>query len=100
MAKVVFNENSILSFKEEFNTLSRDIYDSLVVIEREISTIFDSLNTPKSKKNVFEMDVYLENQIKKIDNAISDYNQNFNNIIKGYSDFLDEVEKTVGGNNG
>lgn len=100
MVKVVFDEQNILSVKDEFNVLSRDIYNSLILIEREISTMSESLNTPKSKKNVAEMDLYLESQIKKLDNSISDYNHKFNDIMKSYSDFYDETIKIVGDNNG
>ncbi len=100
MGLIKFDERTLLNVKNVFDTSNDEILTSLEKIYNEYANMSETLNTPKSQKKLPECVDYLNKKVNFVRKSKDNYNLMFDNISKDYHDFSNEVNISVGGNNG
>ncbi len=96
MGLVKFNEETLTTFKDRYNSYTNEIVNALNNISREIGTIDKILNTPKTTKTVPLVLDYYDKQIKYVKNSIDTFNKDLTTIITEYESFDSDVRSMVG----
>lgn len=99
MSVVDFNSVSILDTKNHFNDYNNQIKEALEDLLREVDSMKNILNTPKSTKITAQVDSYLKEKIEMVNRNGSAYNNIFDAIIREYGQFMDKVKIMNGGKN-
>ena len=94
---IEYSIDSIEELRDKFEKNNSLIIDKLKVLEKEYNEISEVLSTPNSNKTMPE----LYSMIKKYDNITSRngryFDSVFNTAIKEYSNFINELKISVGG---
>ena len=98
MSLVLYNEENIIDFKNNFNNYSKEVCDSFTNIYNEINSINNILSTPKSNKTVPKLIEYYNSEINNLKDSINRFNSDFNMIMREYEKFSSDVKVMVGDN--
>ena len=100
MGLIVYDGKTILDAKNKIDICNSEILEALEKIDNEFINMHSTLDTPKSRKKMPEFIAYYDNRIAFVRDNKDNYNNMFNTISGEYNNYMENVKKMVGDNNG
>jgi hypothetical protein len=99
MGTIIYDDNSLIEFKNNVNTANTDILEALQRISHEVDNINVTINTPNSKKTILDFNDYFKNKVNYLDVCRDACNTYFDGVKTYYNETYEATRDMVGGNN-
>lgn len=99
MGLIVYDGKTILDAKNRVDTCNGEILDALEKINTELTNMSSTLDTPKSSKTIPSMIEGSNKMVTYVRTSKDNYNSMFDTITGEYNEYMETVNKMVGGNN-
>ena len=99
MGLIVYDGKTVIDAKNKIDTYNGEILEALEKINNEFVNMSSTLDTPKSSKTIPKMIEKSNEMVTYVSNSKDNYNSMFDTITGEYNEYMETVNKMVGGNN-
>ena len=97
MGQIIYDEKTMLNFKNTIEKCNSEIIDAIEKIQNELITMDKTLNTPKANKTMSFFKEQVSKDLNYVKNKKESYRSSLGAINSAYHIYSNSVQKSIGG---